>query len=595
MFEYLMPLLVMPTYETRCSTRPTRRQSSGRSSTGRQRGVPWGISESGYNAIDVHLNYQYRAFGVPGLGLKRGLGRGPGHRALCLGARADGGARGGVREPAAAGRGRAWRADSVSMKRSTIRLRGSRAGKSSAVVRSFMAHHQGMSLLSLAYRAPGPADAEALRVRSVVPGDHCCCCRNAFPRPRRSIRTPRSSPTAHDARGGARDCRCACFTSPNTPMPEVQLLSNGRYHVMVTNAGRRLQPLEGPRRDALARRRDLATTGARSATSATWRAGSSGRPRISRRSSSGTATRRSSPRRARSSAAATHDFETHTEIAVSPEDDIELRRITHHQPLAHTRERSRSRVTRKSCWRRRPPTRCIRRSAISSCRPRSCASGRRSFARAGPARRDEHAPWMFHLMAVHGADVGRGVLRNRSHAVHRPRTIRMWRSAGDDDSARSRAARARCSIRSSRSAIGSHLIRGNRRRSTWCPASATPATPCWLVDKYQDRRLADRVFELAWTHSQVVLRQLNATEADAQLYAGSPVRSLRQRSLRADAERARQEPPGTIRLWGYSISGDLPIVLLQIGDAANIDLVRQLVQAHAYWRLKARGRSGDLE
>ena len=39
----------------------------------RKRGVPWGISESGYNTIDAHLNYQYRAFGVPGLGLKRGL------------------------------------------------------------------------------------------------------------------------------------------------------------------------------------------------------------------------------------------------------------------------------------------------------------------------------------------------------------------------------------------------------------------------------------------------------------------------------------------------------------------------------------------
>ncbi len=40
-----------------------------------------------------------------------------------------------------------------------------------------------------------------------------------------------------------------------------------------------------------------------------------------------------------------------------------------------------------------------------------------------------------------------------------------------------------------------------------------------LVDKYQDRRIADRVFEMAWTQSQVLLRQINATEADAQLYS----------------------------------------------------------------------------
>ncbi len=49
---------------------------------------------------------------------------------------------------------------------------------------------------------------------------------------------------------------------------------------------------------------------------------------------------------------------------------------------------------------------------------------------------------------------------------------------------------------------------------------------------------------------------------------------------------------GQSGLWGYAISGDLPIVLLQIADAANIELVRQLVQAHAYWRLK--GLAVDL-
>ncbi len=74
MFEYLMPLLVMPNYEnTLCSITPAQRPSAQQIEYGRLRGVPWGISESGYNRTDVHLNYQYRAFGVPGLGLKRGL------------------------------------------------------------------------------------------------------------------------------------------------------------------------------------------------------------------------------------------------------------------------------------------------------------------------------------------------------------------------------------------------------------------------------------------------------------------------------------------------------------------------------------------
>ena len=108
-----------------------------------------------------------------------------------------------------------------------------------------------------------------------------------------------------------------------------------------------------------------------------------------------------------------------------------------------------------------------------------------------------------------------------------------------------------------------------------------------LVEKYQDRPLTDRAFELAWTHSQVVFRQINASEADAQLYArlASSV-IFSNPSLRADASVILRNRRSQSALWSYSISGDLPIVLLQIQDIANIELARQMVQAHAYWRLK---------
>ena len=114
-----------------------------------------------------------------------------------------------------------------------------------------------------------------------------------------------------------------------------------------------------------------------------------------------------------------------------------------------------------------------------------------------------------------------------------------------------------------------------------------------LVEKYQDWHLEKRVFDLAYTHSQVILRQLNAREADAQLYghlAGSVIYA--NPSLRAHPSVIIRNHRGQSGLWGYAISGDLPIVLLRIGDPENIDLVRQLVQAHAYWRLK--GLAVDL-
>jgi cellobiose phosphorylase len=114
-----------------------------------------------------------------------------------------------------------------------------------------------------------------------------------------------------------------------------------------------------------------------------------------------------------------------------------------------------------------------------------------------------------------------------------------------------------------------------------------------LAGKYLDRHLADRVFDLARTHSWVTLRQINATESDAQLYGRIASSVLyANASLRADAAVLLKNRRGQSGLWGYAISGDLPIVLVRIGDAANIDLVRQMVQAHAYWRLK--GLAVDL-
>ena len=100
MFEYLMPLLVMPTYENTLLDQTYRAAVARQIEYGQQRGVPWGISESGYNTIDAQLNYQYRAFGVPGLGLKRGLADDLVIAPYASRAGPDGGARGGVRQPA---------------------------------------------------------------------------------------------------------------------------------------------------------------------------------------------------------------------------------------------------------------------------------------------------------------------------------------------------------------------------------------------------------------------------------------------------------------------------------------------------------------
>jgi len=108
-----------------------------------------------------------------------------------------------------------------------------------------------------------------------------------------------------------------------------------------------------------------------------------------------------------------------------------------------------------------------------------------------------------------------------------------------------------------------------------------------LVEKYHNPRMADRALDLAWTHSQVTLRHLNASEGDAQLYA-------RLAGALIYHNPARRAPPGVLLnnrrgqsgLWGYGISGDTPIALLRVSDPTKIEIVQQLLQAHSYWRMK---------
>ncbi len=251
MFEYLMPLLVMPTYDNTLLDQTCRVTVDRQIAYGKQRGVPWGISECGYNSVDASLNYQYRAFGVPGLGLKRGLAEdlviAPYASALALMVAPEASCQNLQRLAADGLAGRFGLYEAVDYTPARLPR-----GQANAVVRSFMAHHQGMILLSLAhlllerpmqkrFEADPLFKATLLLLQERIPKTAAF-----FPHPAElsAIRAISSGPEAP----------VRILRSPDTPIPEVQLLSNGRYHVMVTNAGGGKQPLEGPRRHPLARR-----------------------------------------------------------------------------------------------------------------------------------------------------------------------------------------------------------------------------------------------------------------------------------------------------------------------------------------------------
>ena len=287
-----------------------------------------------------------------------------------------------------------------------------------------------------------------------------------------------------------------------------------------------------------------------------------------------------------------HEIETHTEIAVSPEDDIELRRI---QIANRARTRRAIEVTSYAEV-------VLTSSAADALHPafsnlfvqtEILRPQRAILCTRRPRSLGEPTPWMFHLMAVHGADTG-----EISYETDRMQFIGRGNTLADPRAMTGPAALSGCegSVLDPIVAIRYHINLDPGESATIDMVSGIGETrdACLgLIGKYQDRRLADRVFDLAWSHSQVVLRQINATEADAQLYGRLASSVLyANSSLRADPGLLIQNRRGQSGLWGYSISGDLPIVLLQIGDPANIELVRQLVQAHAYWRLK--GLAVDL-
>jgi cyclic beta-1,2-glucan synthetase len=597
MFEYLMPLLVMPTYEHTLLDQTCRAAVERQIQYGRQRGVAWGISESGYNTIDVHLNYQYRAFGVPGLGLKRGLADdvviAPYASALALMVAPEEACQNLQRLAAEGVEGPFGLYEAIDYTPSRLPR-----GQSSAVIRSYMAHHQGMSLLSLAYllldrpmqkrfESDPLFQATMLLLQERIP--------KATASYSHTVELSDLRTTFGDAEMPVRR-----YSSPHTPIPEVQLLSNGRYHVMITNAG-----------GGYSRWKDLAVTRWREdSTCDNWGTfcyirdvengefwSTSYQPTIKRSKnyevifSEGRAEFRRCD----------HDIETHTEIVVSPEDDIELRRtrITNGSRISRTIEitsyaevvlaSSAADALHPAFSNLFVQTEIIRERQAILCtrRPRSL---------------DEPSPWMFHLMTVHGADVG-----TISYETDRLQFIGRGRTAADPQAMSGSDARhgthdaaalsgSEGSVLDPIVAIRCRLTLGPEESATIDMVSGIGDTRnvCLaLVEKYQDRRLADRVFDLAWTHSQVVMRQLNATEADAQLYGRLASSVLyANSSLRADPSDLIKNRRGQSGLWGYAISGDLPIVLLRIGDPANIDLVRQLVQAHAYWRSK--GLAVDL-
>jgi cellobiose phosphorylase len=601
MFEYLMPRLIMPSYENTLLEQTCKAAVSRQIEYGRQRAVPWGISESCYNATDMHQVYQYRAFGVPGLGLKRGLGDdlviAPYASALALTVMPHEACRN-LQTLAANGfLGDYGFYEAVDYTPSRVPR-----GKHQAVVRTFMAHHQGMSLLAFEhvllnrpmqrrFMSDPLAQATELLLQERVPK------KGATLHPHAAEVSAAARPPAAEAGAIMR-----VFTDPNTPIPEVHLLSNGRYHVMSTHAG-----------GGYSRWRDLAVTRWREdATCDGWGTFIYMRDRDTGRywSTAYQPTRRKADHYEAIFVQARAEYrrrdeaiEAHTEISVSPEDDVEIRRVTLTNQSSRTRHIE---VTSYAEVVLAPLNADLAHRAFSNLFVQTEILPDRQAILCTRRRRipGEQVPWMFHLLATPGA-----VADEPSYETDRVKFMGRGRTAanpvvldkGDSDSKLSGQLTHPLS-----NTAGSVLdpIVAIRRTITLSPDESasvqiisgvadTREAALALIDKYCDRHFVERAFEMAWFQSQEVLRNLNATEADAQVYGRLASSVIYGNALRRAAPSViARNQLGQSGLWRFAVSGDLPIILVRIGDLNRIDLVKQALQAHAYWRMK--GLNSDL-
>ncbi|MEO5674229.1 MAG: glucoamylase family protein, partial [Chitinophagales bacterium] len=586
MFEYLMPNLIMPLYEHTLLDNTSRGSVKKQIEYGKEQGVPWGISESCYNMVDAHLSYQYRAFGVPELGFKRGLSLdlviAPYATVMAL-----------MVDPAAACKnlerlhtkgyeGRYGFFESIDYTPSRLPR-----AKAPAVIQSFMTHHQGMSLLSLTYllcdqpmqkrfEADPNLQTALLLLQERVP---------------KATGFYTISVDTEEIIHSSSNTEMRVIHSPDTPQPEIQLLSNGNFHVMITNAG-----------GGYSRWRDIALTRWREDTTCDNR-GSFCYIRDLQAGAFWSTTHQPTLRAASHYEAifsqgriefrrTDNEIELHTEIVVSPEDNVEIRRV---HIKNHSRSSRKIEITSYSEVVIALHVTDDAHPAFSNLfvQTELLQNQHAIICSRRPRSKDESPPWVFHLMKLAEGDadnisyetdrdkfIGRGNSVANPKAMHQLEPLSNSQGSVLDPII---SIQYRITIGEEETAI-IDIVTGIAEIRSDCQA---------LVNKYQDHNFRKRAFELSWTYSEVALRHINATESDAQLYgrlASSVI--FTNPALRANKDILIKNTKGQSSLWSYSISGDVPIVLLQVTDNTSLAMIKQLLQARSYWQLK--GLVADL-
>ncbi len=583
MFEYLMPSLVMRApagsllEQTSCLV--VRRQIA----YGAALGVPWGISESAYHVRDLELTYQYSNFGVPGLGLKRGLSENAvvAPYATALAAMVDPGAaaRNFARLATIGAGGRYGFYEALDYTPSRLP-----EGDNVAIVRAFLAHHQGMTVVAIAnalldgvmrarFHAEPIVQATELLLQERTPRDV------AVVHPR--VEEFRTAATVRDLELPA----VRRFRSAHGATPEAHLLSNGRYAVMLTGAGSgysRWGDLGITRwREDVTRDDWGAYVFLRDVESGeVWSAGY--QPSGVEPDSYDVTFTEDRAEFVRSDGTIT----TILEVVVSPEDNAEVRRVS----VANTGSRTRDiELTSYAELVLAQPAADTTHPVFSKLFVQTEYLAKIGAILATRRRRSPAEPeiWAAHLAIVEGETVGEPEIEtDRARFLGRGREVRAPIAVMDG--------------RPLSNTVGTVLdpVFALRRRvrvppgrtvriAFWTLVASTREEVLNLADKHHDATAFDRAATLAWTRAQVQLSHLGVDPEQASLFqrlAGHVLYA--DPSLRPSSDTIRRGSGGPAALWAQGISGDIPIVLVRIDSIEDIAIVRQLLRAYEYWRMK---------
>lgn len=587
MFEYLMPILVMRAFRETLLGQTYESSLERQIRYGAERGSPWGVSESAYNVRDRHLTYQYRAFGVPDLALQRGLGRDH------------------VIAPYASGL-----ATMVDPERALANLRAlEQLGAYSefgfydaldytrpapdqpfAIVRCHMAHHVGMTLVALTntlhdrvwqerFHADPMIRAASLLLDERVPR------RLEYQQPQ--VRYAEETPADTTLSGPV----VREYDTPDTQRPHVALLGHAPLTVMVTHAGggySRFEDITVTRWRADGTRdntgqfvyvRDL-TSGRY------WSAGHAPTSRAADSYRAWLATDRVTMARTDG------ELETRTEIVVVPEDSAEVRRVTVTNNGQTTRE-----VELTSYGEIVMAPRLADR-AHPAFSKLFVETEWHEWCHAITATRRSRAADEASLWMVHVVDTGRSRLEGVEYETDRDRFISRGRSTRDPealltetplsgttgavlDPIFSLRTRVRLAPGQSASVAFTTLVAKTRERAFE------------LADRYHGPHAAQRALDLAWTSTQIELRELGISPTDAaacQDIAGYIL--FPDSVMREDREVAARNDGWQQTLWAHGISGDWPVVVAAIATTDGLPSLQHLLTAHRYWKL--RGVTVDL-